>query len=135
MGSAAQETPKQARKGEDYSVSSGRGLNQNSRTPANQEVKIHDSYQSPPDSTVRSRKAHKSRIGEDLSPLRQPQAIVGEGIISNNADQQIGEGLAPADALSEGDDLARAEFTASGCVAQGNLSANSINEEESEADI
>ena len=48
---------------------------------------MDDSYQSPPDSTVRSRKAHKSRIGEDLSPLRQPQAIVGEGIISNNSDQ------------------------------------------------
>ena len=73
MGSSPQETPKQARKEADYSVSSGRGLNQNSRTPANQEVKIDDSYQSPPDSTVRSRKAHKSRIGEDLSPLRQPQ--------------------------------------------------------------
>ena len=60
---------------------------------------------------------------------------MGEGIISNNADQQIGEGLAPADALSEGDDLARGEFTGSGCVMQANLSANSINDEENETDI
>lgn len=60
---------------------------------------------------------------------------MGEGIISNNADQQIGEGLAPANALSEGDDLARADFTGSGCVAHANLSANSANEDDNEADF
>ena len=42
--------------------------------------------------------------------------------------------MAPADALSEGDDLARAEFTG-GCVMQANLSTNSINDEENEADV
>ena len=41
-------------------------------------------YDKSQESTVRSRKAHKSKLAEVLSPLRQPQAIIGEGIISNN---------------------------------------------------
>lgn len=60
---------------------------------------------------MRSRKAHKSKLTENLSPLRQPQAIIGEGIISmnnNKGDQMIGEGLASAN--SGCDDLARADF-------------------------
>ena len=43
--------------------------------------------------------------------MRQPQAIIGEGIISNNNqrhEQIIGEGLASG--MSDCDDLARADF-------------------------
>lgn len=120
MGQGTQETPKQTKK-EPYYASITE-ISQTDKTPANQEVKLNDSYQSPPDSTVRSRKAHKSRIGEYSSPLRQLQTIVGEGIISNNSDQQIGDGLAPTDVLSEGEDLARAELTASCNRAAVNLS-------------
>ena len=59
---------------------------------------------------------------------------MGEGIISNNSDQQIGDGLAPTDVLSEGEDLARAELSASCNRAAVNLSQNSINEEDAEND-
>ena len=41
--------------------------------------------------------------------MTQPQAIIGEGIISNNHDEQIiGEGLASANTYC--DDLTRADF-------------------------
>ena len=64
----------------------GRG-NEDEQTPKNQAIKLAGSpYDSSEDmSTVRSRKAHKSKLTDNkLSPMRQPQAIIGEGIISNN---------------------------------------------------
>lgn len=62
-------------------------MNEDERTPKNQAIKLAGSPyddKSSESSTVRSRKAHKSKLSDKLSPLRQPQAIIGEGIISNN---------------------------------------------------
>ena len=54
--------------------------NEDERTPKNQAIKLAGSpYDSSQSSTVRSRKAQKSKLSEQLSPLRQPQAIIGEG--------------------------------------------------------
>ena len=77
--------------------------NDDEKTPKNQAIRLagspYDQSTSGDDtSTVRSRKAHKSKLTDNkLSPMRQPQAIIGEGIISNNHgdhEQMIGEGLA-----------------------------------------
>ena len=70
-------------------------------------------YDTSQDSTVWSRKQNKSKLAEGLSPVRHPQAIIGEGIISNSRkhEHMIGEGLAPAtDSISDGEDLARGDF-------------------------
>ena len=96
---------------------------QDDRTPKNQAIKLAGSPydQSSEGSTVRSRKAQKSKLLNHMSPVTQPQAIIGEGIISNNNDESIiGEGLASANTY--GDDLARADF-------MGTVKAIQFNEE------
>ena len=101
------ETPQMAKRKYDSSEKP----NQEDHTPKNQAIKLAGSPydQSSQGSTVRSRKAQKSKLMSHFSPVTQPQAIIGEGIISNNRDEQIiGEGLASAGNYC--DDFARTDF-------------------------
>ena len=98
--------------------------NQEDHTPKNQAIKLAGSpytSQSSQGSTVRSRKAQKSKLMSHFSLVTLSQAIIGEGIISNNRDEQIiGEGLASANSYC--DDFARSDF-------MGTVKAIQFNEE------
>ena len=59
---------------------------------------------------MRSRKAQKSKLLNNLSPVAQPHGMIGEGIISNTNDNDamIGEGLAPTNTIC--DELSKPDF-------------------------
>ena len=102
------ETPRMVKRKYD---SSEKPQQDDDHTPKNQAIKLAGSPfddQSSQESTVRSRKAQKSKLANQLSPVTQPQAIIGEGLLSNNDESIIGEGLASANTYC--DDLARADF-------------------------